>query len=45
MRSTSPALASFLANRPTAMWTADLFTFTLLGGTVLRFSGADVPVS
>lgn len=45
MRATTPELASFLASRPTQMWVADLFTFTLLDGTVIRWSGADVPVA
>lgn len=45
MRSTSAPLVTFLASRPTEIWVADLFTFTLLDGTVLRYSGADVPVT
>jgi uncharacterized phage protein (TIGR02218 family) len=36
MRAASPALKAFLAAR-TPCWKADLFTFTLLDGTVLRW--------
>jgi uncharacterized phage protein (TIGR02218 family) len=45
MRGTSSALAAFLATRPTDLWVADLFTITLLSGTVLRYAGGDVPVT
>lgn len=44
MRNVPPALASFLNSRPAQMWTADLFTITLVTGEVLRWTSTDIPV-
>lgn len=42
MKSASPALQAFLLNPPANYYQVDLFTFTLVGGTVLRYtSGGD----
>jgi uncharacterized phage protein (TIGR02218 family) len=45
MRSTTVNLAAFLSSRPTDIWAADLFTITLLNGTVYRYSGGDIDVT
>jgi len=49
MRAAPPALVAFLAAqrtaRDSAMLMADCYTFTLLTGTVLTYTNADVPVT
>ena len=43
MKSCSSALSSFLENT-TSFFRADLYTITLVGGAVLRWSGASMPI-
>lgn len=48
MKSAPPAVVSFLAAQQAGdsqMGFVDLFTLTLANGTVLRFSGADIPIT
>jgi hypothetical protein len=45
MRSADPATLAFLNGRPPVMWTADLFTFTLANGQVIRWTSADIPIT
>ena len=44
MRPASSALIAFLASGQ-PFWTADLFTFTLLNGNVLRLASSDIPIT
>lgn len=45
MRTATGTLATFLASRPTSLWSVDLFTITLAGGTVLRYCSGDAAVT
>lgn len=45
MRSTTPALAAFLATRPTMLWVCDLFSFTLASGAALNYASGDADVN
>lgn len=44
MKSAPAAVLAFLAARPTVMWRADLFTITLLDGSVYRWTTADIDI-
>lgn len=44
MRSAPAPLVTFMNSRPSSLWKAELITFTLSGGSVLRYTSADYDI-